>query len=308
MFPAFLTTILFSISAVTANRLAKLLGGVEANFWRITVATLLLAAWAHWFGGGLSGTAFPIFLLSGCVGFGVGDTALYQALPRIGSRLSVLLVQCLAAPFAALIEWYWLGTTLTFSQMFWSLVILAGVSVALAPSKHLDISPRVLLVGILCGVLAGFSQGFGAVLSRKAYQVARNAGENIDALTAAYQRILAGWVVAALFLTAIKQAARLIPDDKSDGRTSVALRIKDKWKLSWHWIVINALSGPTLGVGCYQWALLTTPTGIVLPIVAISPLVVIPFATAMEGERATTRSLAGGIFAVIGALGLTWVK
>src|SRR5689334_13598899 len=113
MWAAFLTTVLFSISAVCGHRTAKLLGGTEANFWRLVFATGLLAMYAHFFGGGLAGVAFPLFLLSGFIGFGVGDAALYQALPRIGSRLSVMLVLCLSSPAAAFIEWLWLGTRLT---------------------------------------------------------------------------------------------------------------------------------------------------------------------------------------------------
>lgn len=308
MLPAFLTTILFSISAVSANRLAKMLGGVEANFLRITLATLFLALWAHSFGEGISGQAFPIFLLSGCVGFGIGDTALYQALPLLGSRLSVLLVHCFAAPFAAITEWLWIGTTLTAPQIGWSMVILAGVSVALAPGAHLNLTRRALTVGTSYGILAAFGQGFGAVLSRKAFLVAKLAGENIDGLTAAYQRILAGWIVAAIFLVTVKYIARLNPAQNSVEQSARSLQIHEKWRVAWPWIFVNAFSGPTLGVSCYQWALLTTPTGLVLPIVAISPLVVIPFAHAMEGERPSVRSLLGGIIAVAGAVGLTVVK
>ncbi|MBI4657457.1 MAG: DMT family transporter [Verrucomicrobia bacterium] len=308
MLPAFLTTILFSISVVSANRLAKLLGGVEANFWRISLATLFLAIWAHGFGAGVTGEAFPVFLLSGSVGFGVGDVALYQALPRLGSRLCVMLVHCLAAPFAALTEWWWLGTTLTVAQMVWSSIILAGVGVALAPGEHLAIPPRVLSVGILYGVLAAFGQGFGAVLSRKAYHVAQSAGESIDGLSAAYQRILAGWVVAAVLLLAVKQFARMRNDGVTREHNPASIRIRGKWGMTWRWILLNALCGPTLGVGCYQWALLTTPTGIVLPIVAIAPLVVIPFARIMEGERPGVRSLTGGAMAVAGAVGLALAK
>ena len=83
-----MTTVLFSISAVCAQRTSTVLGGVEANFRRIVLATLLLAAWAHIFGQGIAGHAFPLFLWSGLLGFGLGDIALYQALPRLGSRLS----------------------------------------------------------------------------------------------------------------------------------------------------------------------------------------------------------------------------
>jgi drug/metabolite transporter (DMT)-like permease len=68
------------------------------------------------------------------------------------------------------------------------------------------------------------------------------------------------------------------------------------------WILVNALAGPTLGVGCYQWALATRPTGVVLPIVATTPIVVIPLAMMVEGERPHLRSLIGGAIAVIGAV------
>ena len=40
MFAALLTTVLFSISGVAANRTSRILGGTEANFWRILLATL----------------------------------------------------------------------------------------------------------------------------------------------------------------------------------------------------------------------------------------------------------------------------
>jgi drug/metabolite transporter (DMT)-like permease len=307
MLPAFLTTVLFAISAVSANRTTRLLGGVEANFWRISLATLFLGFWAHGFGNGLSGAAFPVFLLSGCVGFGIGDLALYQALPRIGSRLSVLLVHCLAAPFAALTEWLWLGTTLSLKQILFSLTILAGVSLALAPGKHLNLTRRTLVIGTLLGILAACSQGFGAVLSRKAYQIAAAAADNIDGMTAAYQRITAGWTVAALSLLLAKRRAKWSKPSAVNVPAPAADQ-GSKWRKSWYWIVINALAGPTLGVTCYQWALATTPTGIVLPIVAITPLVVIPFARVMEGEQPTLRSLLGGIIAVLGAAALTLVR
>jgi drug/metabolite transporter (DMT)-like permease len=58
-------------------------------------------------------------------------------------------------------------------------------------------------------------------------------------------------------------------------------------------------------VSCFQWALKTTPTGIVLPIVATTPLMVIPFAYVLEKERPSVRSLIGSVVAVLGAAALT---
>ncbi len=291
MLPAFLTTILFSLSAVCAQRTSKALGGVEANFWRVIVATTLLAVWAHGFGQGIHGRAFPVFLLSGAIGFGLGDIALYQALPRLGSRLSILLVHCLAAPMAAAAEWLWLGTGMSVAEMIAAALILGGVAVALAPGKHLEISPPTFWTGVTYGVLAAAGQGLGAVVSRQAYRVAERAGESTDGLTAAYQRILAGLVVAVVFFLIVKWRRGTMlnaqPSASNPGRI-------------WPWVLVNALSGPAIGVGCYQWALKEHGTGVVLPIVALTPLVIIPFSRIVEGEKPRKRSLLGGVIAVAG--------
>ncbi len=304
MLAAFLTTVLFSISAVCGHRTAKLLGGTEANFWRLCLAAALLAIYAHVFGPGLHSAAWPTFFLSGCIGFGVGDAALFQALPRLGSRLSVMLVLCLSAPIAAVIEWLWIGTRLSASQIGYGLMILAGVAIALSPGKHLNLSRAEIVPGTLFGLVAAFCQAYGAVLSRKAFAISKLAGESLDGVTSAYQRILGGVVVTAILFAVIRWRSL------NDGVTSrgAAVSRKAKWRAAWLWVVLNGLAGPALGVSCYQWALKTTPTGIVLPIVAITPLVIIPFARYVEGERPTVRSLFGGLIAVAGAAVLALVS
>lgn len=308
MFAAFLTTMLFSISAVCGNRTAKLLGGTEANFWRLCFAALLLALYGHGWGGGLAGSAFPIFLISGCIGFGIGDMALFQALPRLGSRLSVMLTLCLSSPLAAIMEWIWLGTALSAVEIVCGLVILGGVAMALAPGGHLNTARRELAWGLSFGLLAAFCQALGAVLSRKAFSVARLAGEDIDGITAAYQRILGGVAVGAVLLLVVKRDSIFAAFLGGAGAPAAPVARAGRWRQAWPWVLANGLAGPALGVSCYQWALKTTPTGIVLPIVAITPLVIIPFSYHLEGERPTARSLTGGALAVLGAAALAWVS
>src|SRR5436190_17920887 len=101
MFPAFLTTVFFSLSAVSGSRCARSFGGLEANFWRLVIAAALLSFYICFFGRDLSGPVASAFVLSGFVGVGFGDLLFFQALPRIGSRLTVLIIQCLSVPFAA---------------------------------------------------------------------------------------------------------------------------------------------------------------------------------------------------------------
>ena len=303
---AWLTTILFSISAVCGHRSARLIGGTEANFWRAALATLLLAAWSYSFGKGLAGSAFPAFLLSGILGIGVGDVAYFQALPRLGPRLSLLLVQCLTAPLGALVEWLWLGTTLTAAQMLCGFVSLAGVGLALAPDRQWRTTRSAWRIGIAAGLLAALGGAGGAVFSRKAYEIVQAHGEHIDPINAGYQRMLGGLFLAGLALLIVKR--REFQFQGRAPRQLLTPSTKEKWKLAWHWVALNALAGQTFGVSCMQRAFETTPAGIVLAIISTSPIVIIPLAYFLDGERPSRRSLFGSLIAVGGVAGLTLVR
>jgi drug/metabolite transporter (DMT)-like permease len=300
MLAAILTTLLFSCSAISGRQLAHHVTGTQANLARLLLAAALLGAWSHLFGFGVHGAAFPLLFVSGCVGFGLGDLALFQAYPRLGSRRTMVLVQCLAAPLAALAEWAWLGNKPTLAQAGFGALILAGVGIALLPGKAEAQPTHGLAAGIFFGLVSALCQGGGAVLSRKAYAVAAAVGQEIhgirDGVNVAYQRMLGGIFVTVIFFLYLKFAHR--PD---------ATR-RANWPAAWPWVAANALFGPALGVTCYQWALMSTPTNIVLPIVATTPLAVMPLARWMEGERFTRRAILGGIIAVAGVIGLARAK
>ena len=227
-----------------------------------------------------------------------------------------LLCLCLAAPLGALMEWAWLGTRLSLYQILWGVTILVGVFAALAPETRATIGPRAWGVGILLGAIAAFGQGSGAVLTRKAFDVARQAGQHIDGGTAAYQRILGGLLLTVVVLLinhwrkgrtkAVFRVEGVPPSNRGQDARDMPPGTNRPWRQAWPWVVANALAGPALGVACYQWALAIAPTGIVLAIVATTPLVVIPFTMILDGERPTTRSLAGGAVAVLGAAALAY--
>jgi len=318
MFAAFLTTIFFSLSAIFANRSIKAVGSTRANLGRLLVAALVLGIYAHTVGHGLSGSATPWLLLSGLIGMGLGDLASFGALPILGSRLTVLVTQCVAAPLAAVAEYLWLGTTMSPLQILWSAVILAGVGFALMPSKAHPPRVRIRPIGFLWGLAAAAGQGIGAVLSRKASDVAAEAGQALDGITGAYQRILGGLVITVAFFAirgsvvewrrrqSIFSLARVSSATANDSGSSPAVLAPSG--RDYLWIPLNALCGAIIGVSCYQWALFTTPSGLVLPIVATTPLVIVPLAFWIEKERPTRRSLVGAVIAVAGAVALTQVR
>ena len=306
MIAALAASVLFAVSITCGHRATKLIGGASANFWRLVIATILLGIWSFRFGIGFGGAGFTFFFVSGLLGFGVGDVALYQALPRLGSRLAMLFTQCLAAPFAVVIERVWLGTQLSWLQILCISVILGGVALALAPHESVKRDPREWRLGALFGVLSGLGGALGAVFSRRAFAATATANETIDGANAAFQRIIGGLLVAGIFLAIVRwKKSRALASAVGEDECSGDGREK---KHLWLWVTGNALAGPTLGVSCMQWALRNNATGVVLAIVAMTPLAVIPLARIFEGEKPTIYSLLGSVVAVAGAVGLILLK
>jgi drug/metabolite transporter (DMT)-like permease len=285
------TLLFFAVTPVFARRAALLLGSLRANFWRLLAATMLLGLWAHLAGRGTGGVAFGWFFLGGMVGFGLGGVAMFQSLPRLGSNLSTLIVQCGSAVVAAGVEWQWLGTRLSPAQLACATLTLSGIVIGLLPRSLPRVSPRDWAAGIGWALLSALGQGVGAVISRKAFATAAAWHELVDPGTAAYQRALGGLLVAAVVVLLVHWRRRPAGQNPPPGR-------------AWPWVTANALTGPVLGVTCFQWALRTTPAGIVQPIVAAAPLLTIPFAAWLEGSRPRPSYYLGALLAVAGVAGL----
>jgi len=215
-----------------------------------------------------------------------------------------LLVQCFIPLFAILIEWLWLGTKLTGVELFCVAVILIGVALALAPGDHAKIPPRQLWIGIFATVFAGFCSALGAVLSRKAYFVAHAANEFPDPGTTGYQRVLGGILIPAIILIVVKSRSARAHGGIFEEKTFHVSR--EKWLRIWPWVLGNSLAGQTLGVTCVQWALEKTPAGIVMAVVATTPIMLLPMTRIVEKEKIGIRSLLGALIAVAGVIGLAF--
>jgi drug/metabolite transporter (DMT)-like permease len=292
--PALLTTLFWALGGAASYRLTRLMGPESANFWRLLLAAVLLGTWVHatganpWVHGGLW------LILSGVVGFGIGDIALYYALPRLGSRLTILMVQCLAAPIGISLGWALLDETLTGTQLLASGLILTGVGVALAPGSH-SVPHGHLGAGILWGMLAAAGQAGGALLSRHAMELSHAAGRTLNGIEAAYGRIWGGVAIAGIYLVFV------IARGGSNWFSRKGEPTPEPKKFL-PWLALTALLGPVIGVSCYQLALRDNNTGLVLAIVATTPLVVMPIAWWLEGDKPGWRALVGGAVAVVGVV------
>jgi drug/metabolite transporter (DMT)-like permease len=299
---ALLTAFFFGLTGVCATQAARLLGGSRANFWRLVVALAMLGLWAHTFGSGFGGGASFWFMLAGGVGFGLGGWCMFQALPRIGSTLSLLVVECFAAIFATAIGWWWLGAALTSQQLVYGAMILVGVVIGASPGPLPNLNRLVVVVGCSYALVAALFQAVSFNLSRHAFSVLQMTGGAIDPLSAAYQRLVGGALVAAALYGL---AGQLLKRKANASATQQPASPRTSPLPAPAWVVLNALFGPVLGVSCMLWAISLTPNpGLVAAIVATATLITIPFARSLEGARPGIAYYAGCCVALAGIAGL----
>ena len=296
MFAAILTTFCFAASAVLARRSAGMLGSQSANLARQAVALVLLGLWAHCIGQGVRGPGLLLFICSGMLGFGLGDIALFEALPRLGAGLTVLIVQCLAVPIGAVTEWIWIGTRITPAQMLGAAVILSGVALAIAPERQSQIPRGHRMAGLIFAIIGAFGQAWGAVVSRQGFVLDKNIGLQMDGPSSAYQRLLGGIVCVAV----VAGISSLLRRWRQSGQTQP----ERPWRLAMPWILGNAVAGPVLGVTFYQWGLRDCPSGVVLSIVSTTPLAVMMLSFVFEKTNPSSRALIGSLLAVLGVVAL----
>lgn len=293
MHAAILTACLFALTGLCATQASRLLGGGLANLLRLALAVIMLATWSHSFGSGFRGYALPWFLLAGGIGFGLGGWCVFQALRRIGSTLTLLIVECAAAVFATAIAWTWLGASLSTAQLVAAASILTGVVIGMSPAPIPLLSKHVLFAGCALALAAAFFQAISFNLSRHAFNLIQEAGLSAAPLSAAYQRLVGGVCIALPLYALTRYLAPRKPE---------APEIFKKSPLPAPvWVLLNALFGPVLGVSAMLWAISMVPNpGLVQAVAATATLLTVPLAYILEGARPARNYYLGCLLALGG--------
>lgn len=281
----------YAWSVTCARRSSAHHGPDLANLGRLLIAVIVIGLFVAFSDRHPFCAGWEWLILGGVLGLGIGDIALFHALPRIGVGLTMLLTQCLAAPFALILEYQALGHSPNGAQMLAALVILIGVGVALGAPAEGDPADR--RAGVWLGVLSALGQACGAVSTPLTVEACKQAGETIpDGFAQAFVRLLGGLPVVLLFL---------LWASRKEGLFAKIRRPYAFASAPW-WMLMNGIAGPALGVACYQWALTQHPAALVLSVVALTPLIGLIMQWAIEGQRPSWRLWLGGAIAIIGVI------
>ena len=272
---------------------SKRLGNLTLNVLRMGMA-LLFSMVLFWI---VAGTPLPPvgsmeacgwMLLSGVVGYVIGDFCLFQCYIIIGSRYGQLFMT-LAPLAAALMAWITLGQQMTPMSIVAMLVTLIGIGISvLGRGEHHKVSLKLPLNGVIFAVCAALCQGIGLVLSKIGmdhYDTA-TMPEWLVPFSANFLRCIAGIIGFGLLLF-FRDGLQPLRDAMHDrkGMTVAAA---------------TTIFGPFIGVGFSLMAVQYTNAGIASTLMALTPIIIILPSYWLFHQKITWRSVLGAIISVLG--------
>ena len=277
---------------------SKRLGNLTLNVLRMGLALLFSLVLFGMVTGsmlppGASTEAAGWMLLSGLVGYVIGDFCLFQCYIIIGSRYGQLFMT-LAPLSAALMAWMTLGQQMTGKSVIAMLVTLWGIGISvLGRGDHHKISLRLPVNGVLYAIGAAVCQGVGLVLSKIGmdhYEVSMMAEADIPEwlipFSANFYRCIAGIIGFSLLLF------------YRDGMAPLREAVRDKKGLSV--ATATTIFGPFVGVGFSLMAVQYTAAGIASTLMAMTPIIIILPSYWLFHEKITWRSVIGAVISVLG--------
>ena len=240
---------------------------------------------------GASTEAYLWMMLSGLVGYVIGDFCLFQCYIIIGSKFGQLFMT-LAPIAAAITAWFTLGQQIRPQAMLAMLVTLVGIAISVLgrDSQH-KLSLKLPLAGVLFAIGAAVCQGVGLVLSKigmNHYEASltTHLEEWMLPFHANFFRCIAG-VIGFSVLMFFREGFAPLGKGLKDRKGLMAA-------------VLTTIFGPFVGVGCSLLAVQYTAAGIASTLMALTPIIIILPAYWIFKQPITAKSLLGAIISVIG--------
>jgi drug/metabolite transporter (DMT)-like permease len=284
-FAALGTAFCWTITALSFESAGKKVGSLAVNYIRLIIGFLFLSGFTLIVRGKLLPTdATPTnwnwLLLSGLVGFTLGDLFLFQAFVIIGARISML-IMALVPPVTAVIGWLFLGENLTGLEILAMLITIGGISLVIL--ERGETSRQVQFSHPLSGILFAFGgtlgQAIGLIFSKYGM------GE-YSPFAATQIRIIAGISGFTILFFFMKRWGKVFAAFKN--------------RVAMTRITVGSFFGPFLGVSLSLLAVQNTLTGIASTIMAIVPILIIPPAVFIFREKLKLKEVVGALIAVAG--------
>lgn len=302
----------WTATALFAEVASKRMGSLPLNTVRMIMSLTLLfiTLWLT------MGVPYPRYadsqtwlwlLLSGVVGYVIGDYCLMQGYIYIGSRFGQLFMT-LSAPTAAITGRLLLGEQMRPLAIVGMVITLTGISMSILSRKGDNVRLTLPRKGIFFAAMAGICQGFGLVLSKIGLEHYGTAIAAAGVLPASVPED--ALLPLPLFLSVPFAATMIRATMGLIGFFVLLVIFNRNWKdLMSHAVhdrkavacVLGAtIFGPFIGVSASLLATQYTSTGIAQTLFALTPVLIIAPAAWLFHQKVTVREVIGAIVSVAG--------
>ena len=310
----------WTVTALFAEVASKRIGSLPLNVCRMAMSLVALAA-TLWLTLGVpypryaDGSTWLWLLLSGVVGYVLGDYCLFKGYILIGSRFGQLFMT-LSAPTAAVTGFLLLGERMGPLALLGMAVTLVGIGMSVLSKQSSSEEGKksgtwrlkLPLKGVLYGCGAGMGQGIGLVLSKMGLQhyhasllsqgltpdcVPSEAVLNIPLslsmpFAATMIRAIMGIIGFSVALLLFTQGGKQQLNHAIHDRKSMLCAL------------CSMIFGPFVGVSMSLLATLYTSTGIAQTLMALTPIFIIAPAAWLFHQKVTPREVLGALISVAG--------
>ena len=290
---ALFTAVFWTVTSMAFESAGKKVGSLAVNLIRLVIAFFIYAIYMQiargmWFPFDATTEQWLWLVLSGLIGFVIGDLLLFQAFIVVGARISML-IMAMTPPFTAFISYFVLDEVLSPMNWVGMAITLWGISMVILKRENRDLNggqkirkrltSAYSIPGILLALGGALGQAIGLVLSKKGMG-------DYNAFAASQIRVLAGIVGFGILLMFMKRYHRVW----------AALKNKSAMKR----ISLGSFFGPFLGVSFSLLAVQHTKAGIAATIMAIVPVLIIPPAIIIFKEKVNWKEIFGAVITVLG--------
>ncbi|MBW8017627.1 MAG: DMT family transporter [Planctomycetes bacterium] len=280
---ALATAVCWTLTALCFEYSCKKTSSLSVNTIKMYLAFVLFSVFALIFRGSpfpvdASGFAWRWLCLSGIVGFVIGDLFLFKALSIIGARTSML-IMALTPLVTTVIGFFVLNEMISQKLCIGMALTISGVAIVILTRESKSKQLKHPVKGIVFACIGMVGQAVGLVLSK--YGMG-----DYNAFSATQIRIIAGLVGFTLVMFHLK----------AWGQVLVAFKHGPSLKAT----IIGTVFGPFVGVYLSLLAIQYISTGEASTIIAIVPVLIIPFSILLFKEKVNLREIVGAVIAVSG--------
>jgi drug/metabolite transporter (DMT)-like permease len=301
---AILTTLCWSIGIFPFTEASKRIGAMPVNIYRLLMAFVIITL-VLLIGFGIPFTEifskpgykhYQWLVLSGIVGFTLGDFFGFSSFVRLGPRLASIYTT-LGPGFALLFGFLFLGEKISFVGFIGVGITLGGVLwLTKSRSENQNLKSHGFTadgLGIFFGIASAFCQGLGLTLSKLGL-LENTPAHQVGEIHANWIRLLGAFSSAFLFSVVTGNLithARPVFTNKSGGVI---------------FMLLGTIFGPVLGVSLSLVAISTINVAVAQTIFALLPVFVLPLNYFIYKEKITLISILACIVSISGVFVLIW--